>query len=321
MTEDNLNINQLLKQAVLNHNNQKFQIAEELYEKVIKLDPKNNIALNNLGTIHLVLNNFEKAIKYFEDSLKIKSDYLDAKKNLEIANLKFSKEKDIIRSWGAQISKRPNKALFVLNELNNRHFFLSSDLDQIKKGDEQLPLLTWPLLDFLKTIDLKMIELFELGSGNSTNWFSNLFQKVQSFESNKEWYENLKTKLNNNVSYNLTSLEQIYECPFNFKPNDWLLIDFAGNRTKFIKKFVELSNDKLPAQIIFDNSEWYRNGAKLLNERGYIEIPFYGFKSGEEIISCSSIFLLKKDFKLKIKKDFYYPKYSNKIKNNWDLIQ
>ena len=92
MTEDNLNINQLLKQAVLNHNNQKFQIAEELYEKVIKLDPKNNIALNNLGTIHLVLNNFEKAIKYFEDSLKIKSDYLDAKKNLEIANLKFSKE-------------------------------------------------------------------------------------------------------------------------------------------------------------------------------------------------------------------------------------
>ena len=98
-----------------------------------------------------------------------------------------------------------------------------------------MPLLTWPLLDFLKTIDLSKNELFELGSGNSTIWLSKVFNKVKSFETNKDWYEILKPKLNSNVTLNFTTLEKIYECSFEFKKEDWLLIDFAGKRSKFIK--------------------------------------------------------------------------------------
>ena len=183
-----------------------------------------------------------------------------------------------------------------------------------------MPLLTWPLLDFLKTIDLSKNELFELGSGNSTIWLSKVFNKVKSFETNKDWYEILKPKLNSNVTLNFTTLEKIYECSFEFKKEDWLLIDFAGKRSKFIKKLIELSDNCLPAQVILDNSEWYRNGAELLIERGYFEIPFFGFKSGEKNISCSSIFLLKNNFDLKVLSNFFYPKNSQKIDNNWDSL-
>ena len=98
------------------------------------------------------------------------------------------------------------------------------------------------------------------------------------------------------------------------------MIDLAGKRTKFIHELVKLSDDKIPAQLILDNPEWYRNGAKILIDRGYTEIPFFGFKSGEEIIACTSLFILKKYFKMRTLSEFYYPMHSKKIKNNWDTI-
>ena len=212
------------------------------------------------------------------------------------------------------------KASFAYNELNHRRFFLGSNLDQIKKKDEQLPLLTWPLLDFIKTLDLKDTTLHELGAGNSTIWFSNIFNEVKSYETNQAWYENLKPKLKKNIFLQLIKLENLYDCPIEFKTKDWLLIDFAGKRTKFVQKLVTFTDDQMPAQIMFDNSEWYRNGAKLLIDRGYMEIPFFGFKSGATRISSTSLFLLKKKFELKIFPHFFYPKFSRKIQNNWDSI-
>lgn len=320
MNKEDSNIIKKLSEAVLNHKNQNLKIAEELYKEIISLDPKNNIAFNNLGIIYLSLNKYEKAIKHFETAIKIKTDYLDASKNLDVAKYKLKELENINHSWKNRISKFPEKGFFILNELDNRGFFSNSDINQVKDGENQLPLLTWPLLDFLKTIDLSKNELFELGSGNSTIWLSKIFNKVKSFETNKDWYEILKPKLNSNVTLNFTTLEKIYECSFKFKKEDWLLIDFAGKRSKFIKKLIELSDNCLPAQVILDNSEWYRNGAELLIKRGYFEIPFFGFKSGEKNISCSSIFFLKNNFDLKVLSNFFYPKNSQKIDNNWDSL-
>ena len=320
MNNKNLDITTILENAVLNHKKKKELIAKDLYEKVLELDPKNIVALNNLGTIYLFSKKFEKATEYFKKAIQIRSDYLDAKKNLQIANEKIKEKNRIIDLWKQCVSISPEKGLLVLDEFKTKNFFFDSNLSQIKEGSNQLPLLTWPLLDFLKTIDFSQVELFELGSGNSTLWLSKLFKKIESYETDKEWYESLKDKLENNVSYNLISLDQIYECHIKFQNENWLLIDFAGKRTKFIKKLIEYPDNLLPGQIILDNSEWYRNGAKLLDERGYVEIPFYGFKSGEDEISCSSVFLLKNNFKLKILSEFFYPLNSKKINNNWDTL-
>ena len=320
MNYKNLDITKILENAVLNHKKQKLLIAEDLYKEVIELDPKNVVALNNLGTIYLFSRKFEKATEFFKKAIEIKSDYLDAKKNLQIVNQKIEEKNNIVELWKECISISPEKVSFVLDEFKKKNFFFDNSLNQVKEGNNQLPLLTWPLLDFLKTIDVSHAELCELGSGNSTLWLSKFFKKIKSYETNKEWYESLKDKLRYNVSYNLVSLDQIYQCQIKFKNENWLLIDFAGKRTKFINKLIEYSDNMLPGQIILDNSEWYRNGAKLLGKRGYHEIPFYGFKSGENEISCSSLFLLKNSFKLKILSEFFYPLNSKKINNNWDTL-
>ena len=320
LKKNNLNMNEKLQLAVKYYQQKKILQAQNLYLEILKLDNKNYVAHNNLGIIYISQNELEKAKISFEKAIQIKPDYIDAKNSLKIVMEKLDMINNEKKNWEQIIKKRPEKTHFIYKEFKFKKFFSNSNIEQIQKSEEQLPLLTWPLLDFLKTINLKNTELIELGSGNSTLWLSNIFKKIQSFETNKIWYETLKPKLNNNVFYNLTTLDIIYECSFNFNSKNWLLIDFAGKRTKFVKKLIEFENDKLPAQIILDNSEWYRNSAKLLKDRGYNEIPFYGFKSGENNISCSSVFLLKDNFNLEILSEFYYPKNSKKIDNNWDSL-
>lgn len=320
LKKNNLNMNEKLQLAVKYYQQKKILQAQNLYLEILKLDNKNYVAHNNLGIIYISQNELEKAKISFEKAIQIKPDYIDAKNSLKIVMEKLDMINNEKKNWEQIIKKRPEKTHFIYKEFRFKKFFSNSNIEQIQKSEEQLPLLTWPLLDFLKTINLKNTELIELGSGNSTLWLSNIFKKIQSFETNKIWYETLKPKLNNNVFYNLTTLDIIYECSFNFNSKNWLLIDFAGKRTKFVKKLIEFENDKLPAQIILDNSEWYRNSAKLLKDRGYNEIPFYGFKSGENNISCSSVFLLKDNFNLEILSEFYYPKNSKKIDNNWDSL-
>src|SRR4051812_37401580 len=50
------------------------------------------------------------------------------------------------------------------------------------------PLLTWPFLDFLDSLDLSQHTVLELGAGNSTLWLQRRFLRVRSFETNPEWH-------------------------------------------------------------------------------------------------------------------------------------
>ena len=120
--------------------------------------------------------------------------------------------------------------------MNHRGFFLDHNLEQIKKGKEQLPLLTWPLLDFIKTLDLKNITLHELGSGNSTIWFSNIFDRVKSYETNLDWYNNLKPKLKTNISLKLIDLKNLYNCSIKFKTKDLENANSISFYLKYLKE-------------------------------------------------------------------------------------
>jgi tetratricopeptide (TPR) repeat protein len=317
--------------------------AEIIFRKVIELKPDYAEAHNNLGGTLIELGRFNKAELACKKAIELKPDNVEAYNNLFIILQKLNKlkeaEKILHRSiqlkelderkkameycenvLKTKLTESPEKSSFVYREVSQRGFFLQSNLEKVDDWNKQLPLLTWPFLDFIKTLDLKDIILHELGSGSSTLWFSNVFKCVESYETNKDWYEKLKPLLKSNVILKLSRLEDIYNCSIQFKPSDWLLIDFTGKRTKFIHELVKLSDEKLPAQLILDNPEWYRNGAKILIDRGYTEIPFFGFKSGEAIIACTSLFILKKYFKMRALSKFYYPMHSMKIDNSWDTI-
>tara|TARA_B100000131_G_C18037679_1_gene581112 strand:+ start:228 stop:977 length:750 start_codon:yes stop_codon:yes gene_type:complete len=210
--------------------------------------------------------------------------------------------------------------------LSKKFFNFTSNIDEFLKSDNfnNLPLLTWPFLDFIASLDLSNHKLFELGSGNSTLLFSKIFNKIESFETDKKFYKQLQGKISKNVDLKLVNTDQLQHKILNdisFKNSDWLLVDFAGKRTFFISKLLKMQEDELPAHIIFDNIESYTNARKLLLDKSYTEIPFWGFKSGEKYITCTSLFLLKDKWMLKASEEYFRADYSYlQNKNSWDDI-
>ena len=323
--------------GVIQSGQDKHKEAEISFRKTIELKPDYAEAYNNLGIALQEQDMFEEAEISFKKAIEVKPDFAEAHNNLSItlrvlgkldeAEISYKKlmifNYEKAKAFCENFSKKelieyPEKSAFVYKEVNQRGFFLENNYMQ---KNFLLPILSWPFLDFIQTLDLKNVTLHELGSGNSTIWFSNIFKFVESYETNEDWYKELKPKLNNNVSLRLTNLENIYDCLIKFKSSDWLLIDFAGKRTKFIHKLCKLTDNEIPAQIILDNSNWYRNGAKILIERGYMEIPFYGFNNSSISICSTSLFLLKGIFKINNLSEFHSPKYAKRSKNIWDTTE
>ncbi|MEI9949176.1 MAG: hypothetical protein WDO74_09380 [Pseudomonadota bacterium] len=183
------------------------------------------------------------------------------------------------------------------------------------------PLLTWPFLDFLEHLDLGQQSLVELGSGHSTIWFSQRFANVRSFETDPEWYRALAAKVEANVDLSLIAPAELERAQLEYRDEAWLLVDFAGKRTAFLNQFLaKRSRTNRPQAIVLDNSEWYRRGARLLAQQGYLEVPFYGFKSGQSWISCTSLFVDPARFAPRQKAHFYMPPFSREMDNSWDQL-
>ena len=69
-------------QALQRQHEGKLEEAKNLYKKVVKIDPQNMQALNNLGVIYMSLKRYKWAIIRFNDALNIKHNYTDAHYNL-----------------------------------------------------------------------------------------------------------------------------------------------------------------------------------------------------------------------------------------------
>jgi len=75
-TEETFNL------AVKNHQEGKTDIAQKLYNQVLKIDPNHSQALNNLGNIFQDLGEHQKAKNCYEKAIEISPDYVDAHYNL-----------------------------------------------------------------------------------------------------------------------------------------------------------------------------------------------------------------------------------------------
>ena len=184
--------------------------------------------------------------------------------------------------------------------------------------DDCLPLLTWPFLDFLDSLDLSQQTVLELGAGNSTLWLQRRFLRVRSFETNPEWQAALSTRVAGNVELCLVGQEALEAADIDYRDESFVLVDFAGKRTRFLKHFLARCAERRPSAIVLDNADWYRNGADVLAGHGYREIPFHGFKSGQSFVSCTSLFIDPVRFAATIKDPFFRPAFARRFANAWD---
>ena len=218
-----------------------------------------------------------------------------------------------LNDFGAQLG-------FGVSVLRQREFF-QGEAGAPPTPEAAQPLLTWPFLDFLEHLDLQGQSLIELGAGFSTIWLSKRFGKIRSFETNPEWHAAVARNVAHNVELSLVPLEQLENAQLEYRDEGWLLVDFAGKRTTFLNHFLsQLSAPRRPVAIVLDNADWYRRGAQLLQQHGYLELPFFGFKSGQSWISCTSLFIDPPRFAPTQKEPFVQPAFSREMNNVWDVL-
>ena len=209
---------------------------------------------------------------------------------------------------------------FGVSVLRQREFF-QGESGVPPTPEAAQPLLTWPFLDFIDHLDLQGQSLIELGAGFSTIWLSKRFGKIRSFETNPEWHAAVARNVASNVELSLVPLEQLESAQLDYRGENWLLVDFAGKRTAFLNQFLNRVNaPQRPSAIVLDNADWYRRGAQLLQQHGYLELPFYGFKSGQSWISCTSLFIDPPRFAPQQKTPFFQPAFSREMNNSWDAL-
>jgi tetratricopeptide (TPR) repeat protein len=85
----------IYEEALQRQHEGKLKEAKKLYKKVVKLNPRNVQALNNLGVIYMSRKTYKWAIIRFNDAIKIKHDYTDAHYNLACL---YAQKNDVSRS-------------------------------------------------------------------------------------------------------------------------------------------------------------------------------------------------------------------------------
>jgi hypothetical protein len=218
-----------------------------------------------------------------------------------------------LNDFGAQLG-------FGVSVLRHRQFF-QGESGTPPTPEAAQPLLTWPFLDFIEHLDLQGQSLLELGAGYSTIWLSKRFGNVRSFETDPEWHAAISRNVASNVELSLVELDVLEGARFDYRDEAWLLVDFAGKRTAFLNRFLsQVTAERRPSAIVLDNADWYRRAALLLQQQGYLELPFYGFKSGQSWISCTSLFIEPSRFAPTQKATFFAPAFSREVDNAWDAL-
>lgn len=204
---------------------------------------------------------------------------------------------------------------FGLSVLNERGLLRDPNL---LDASDPVPLLTWPFLDFVDSLDFTGQRLMELGAGGSTLWFQRRFAQVRSFETNPDWVRHVKSYLAVHVELTLVELPTLEAAEIEYRGEEVVLVDFAGHRTRFLERFLARLGSERPQAIVLDNSDWYRNGAAHLARHGYREIPFHGFKCGQSYVSCTSLFIDPARFAPRVREPFHSPPFSRTTENPWD---
>ena len=131
-------INENFSLAVKNHQEGKIDIAQELYNQVLKIDPNHSQALNNLGVIFKVLGEHQKAKDCYEKAIEINPNYSDAHNNLGMIFKELGEKQKAKECYEKAIEINPNyteahnQLLKYLYQINNQSI-LSKKLESITK--------------------------------------------------------------------------------------------------------------------------------------------------------------------------------------------
>ena len=110
MHQKNLTIKKIFNLALQTHQKNNFKVAENLYNKILKIDPNNFQTIFLLGTLSTQISNFKKAKYLLTKVVKIQPNHFDAHNNLGIAFKGLGEYKNAMNSYQKALSIKPMHA-------------------------------------------------------------------------------------------------------------------------------------------------------------------------------------------------------------------
>lgn len=159
----------------------------------------------------------------------------------------------------------------------------------VDAAGEPVPWITYPAADYLDSLELSGIRVFEYGMGASTAYFSRRGCSVIGVEMEPDWHARLIALKLPGVECRLCTdggqyPREIDACE---GPFDLILIDGAERYRSAQQAHSRLAPGGL---LLLDNSEWYPRTASMLREAGLLQIEFAGFGPLNAFPSVTSLF-------------------------------
>lgn len=156
-----------------------------------------------------------------------------------------------------------------------------------------LPWFTYATIDFLKLRLDRDLNILELGSGNSTFFFSERVAKITSLEHSKEWYQEIFNKIPYNVEliFTKSNTAEEYLKPISNieKKYDIIIIDSLFRNECLVECLNYLTGQGI---IIFDDTERneYLEGIQFALKKGFKQLDFSGIAPGIFFRKCTTVF-------------------------------
>tara|TARA_B100000787_G_scaffold162294_1_gene142869 strand:+ start:3551 stop:4945 length:1395 start_codon:yes stop_codon:yes gene_type:complete len=134
MVEKNIKgVNKLINEALIFKQRGDLIRAERLLSKAIKIDPKNFIAFNNIGSIYSARNKPEEAKNFFLKAIHFKPDYGNAIFNLALINEEMGNKQEAIKYYKEAIKIDPKNLSFHHNLSRvDKTYFSTLDSNEIE---------------------------------------------------------------------------------------------------------------------------------------------------------------------------------------------
>lgn len=170
---------------------------------------------------------------------------------------------------------------FSKKYLEPQGWFESRYLHQpMDENGNPIPWLTYSSIHFIsQKLNLRPMNVFEYGSGNSTLWFASRVKKITSIENDKDFYTTMLAKMGSipNISYELKTLKDNYSSKILEYDNEFdILIIDGRERIQCTKNGLKaLKKDGI---IIFDNSDRtkYQEAYAFIEKNQFKKLEFKG---------------------------------------------
>ena len=96
MNKKNLTIKEIFVSAFQNHQKNNLNVAEKLYNSILKINPNHFESISYLGALLVQTNNFDRAKKLFQKAIKIQPNDVVVHNNLGIVLQKLGEPQKAI---------------------------------------------------------------------------------------------------------------------------------------------------------------------------------------------------------------------------------